>query len=137
MKQFLFGPRLVATVAVATLAFLLASGTASARGADFQPLAEKSAPQLPLSGTFARGTPGQNGGPYVLTLTNTSNQKLVVSGTIVWSVTSHNRANTIKLPARELGAGESWSIDDLAAEDRVILEADGYEKIEFTVPPKR
>lgn len=119
------------------LALFLSSAAAFAVSTDLQPLAEKSAPQVPLSGTFARGTPGENGGPYALTVTNTSKQKLSVSGMVVWSVTSHNRANTIKLPARELAAGESWTIDDLAAEDRVIFEAEGYEKIEFKTPAKK
>ncbi len=137
MKQYLLRSRVLALVASLTVALLLASATTFANGSDLQPLSEKSAPQLPLSGTFARGTPGENGGPYALTLTNTSKQNLSVRGTIVWSVTSHNRANTIKLPVRELAAGESWTIDDLAAEDRVILEAEGYEKIEFKTPSKK
>ncbi len=137
MKQLLLRSRVLALVACSAAALLLVSATTLASGSDLQPLAEKSAPPLPLSGTFARGTPGENGGPYALTLTNMSKQKLSVAGTIVWSVTSHNRANTIKLPLRELAGGESWTIDDLAAEDRVILEAEGYEKIEFKTPSKK
>ncbi len=134
MKQIQFRPRVLALLVCSALALLVAPAVASANVPDLQPLANKAA-KLPLTGTFAKGTPGENGGPYALTLKNTSDKPLTVNATIVWSVTSHNRANTVKLPAREIAAGESWKIDDLAAEDRVILEADGFEKLELKTPP--
>lgn len=97
--------------------------------------ADEEAPALPVTTSFGKGTPGENGGPYALTVTNTSDKALTISGTIIWSVTSHNRARTIELPAREVAAGGTWVIDDLAAEDRVILAAAGYAKLELTTPP--
>lgn len=137
MKQSRSFLRVLSIAICSAIALLLTTSATYADAAKPQPLAEKSAKKLPLTGTFARGTPGENGGPYALTLKNTSQEKLTVNATIVWSVTSHNRANTIKLPVREMAAGESWTIDDLAAEDRVILEAEGFEKLEFKTPPKK
>jgi hypothetical protein len=126
---------LVALSFVAAFTAATLSAPALASPTTLQPLADKAAAKLPLSGSFAKGTPGENGGPYALTLKNTSKKTLTVEGTIIWSVASHNRANTIKLPPREIAAGESWIINDLAAEDRVILTAEGYEKLEFKTPP--
>lgn len=99
-----------------------------------QSLADKKAP-LPITASFTKGTPGENGGPYAVKLTNTSNAALTVNVTIIWSVASHNRARTIKLPPHEIAAGESWSIDDLAVEDRLLLTADGFEDLDLTTPP--
>lgn len=97
--------------------------------------ADEKAPDLPLSASFGKGEPGENGGPYALTLTNTSDKALTVNATIIWSVASHNRARTIELPAHEVAAGGTWVIDDLAAEDRIILTAEGYAKLELKTPP--
>ena len=93
------------------------------------------AASLPLTSQFGKGTPGENGGPYALTVTNTSDHNLQLSGVIHWSVTSHNRAQTQKLGPKTLAAGESWTINDLAVEDRVVLEADGYATLELKTPP--
>ena len=68
-------------------------------------------------------------------MTNTSDHSLQLSGVILWSVTSHNRAQTHKLGPKELAPGDSWTINDLAVEDRVILEAAGYAKLELKTPP--
>jgi len=57
-----------------------------------------------------------------------------VTAAIVWSVASHNRANTIALPVHTIDPGQAWAINDLAAEDRVTLSADGFEKLEVKVP---
>jgi len=135
MKPTLPRRPLVALFAIFALVLGALTSITHAGPAELQPLADKAAAKLPVTGTFAKGTPGENGGPYALTLTNTSSEKLTVNATIVWSVTSHNRANTIKLPAKELAAGASWTINDLAAEDRVLLSAEGYENLEFKTPP--
>lgn len=106
-------------------------------GSTLQPLADKKAPALPLTHSFEKGTPGENGGPYAVKLKNTSQEALKLTASIIWSVASHNRANTINLPARTLAAGETWTISDLAVEDRVVVSADGYEKLEVKVPPAK
>ena len=118
------------------LALALAPAT-HATIAPLQPLADQKAQALPLTHTIAKGTPGENGGPFAVTFKNTSNAALKVSGQIVWSVASHNRANTIALPERTLEAGGTWTVNDLAVEDRVILSAPGYEKLEVKVPPAK
>ena len=97
--------------------------------------ADDAMPALPLKAEFGKGTPGENGGPYAVTLTNTSDKALTVNATIIWSVTSHNRPRTIELPAKEIAAGGTWKIDDLAAEDRIVLTAEGYAKLELKTPP--
>lgn len=97
--------------------------------------ADEMAPALPVTTSFGKGTPGENGGPYALTVTNTSDAALTVSATVIWSVTSHNRPKTLELPAHEIAAGGTWVIDDLAAEDRVILKAEGYAPLELKTPP--
>jgi hypothetical protein len=122
---------------LALSAFVLLTVPAVLASSALQPLADsaKKVAPLPLSTSFEKGTPGENGGPYALKLKNTSDSALTVSATIIWSVASHNRAKTINLPPHEIAAGESWAIDDLAAEDRVILSADNFEKLEVKVPP--
>lgn len=99
-----------------------------------QPLAAEAKP-LPFSTAFEKGEPGENGGPYVLVLTNTAAEALKVQGSIIWSVASHNRANTIKLPERVIEPGGTWKIADLAVEDRVVLTAEGYATLDVKVPP--
>jgi hypothetical protein len=96
---------------------------------------DKKLPALPVTASFGKGTPGENGGPYALTLKNTSEKSLTVNATIIWSVKSHNRAATINLPPHEIATGGTWTINDLAFEDRIILAADGFEKLELKTPP--
>lgn len=102
-----------------------------------QSLADKKSPALPLTHSIARGTPGEYGGPFVLKLKNTSSAALKVAATIQQSVVAHNRPKTIDLPARSIEAGGTWEISDLAAEDKVSVTAEGYEKLDVTIhPPK-
>tara|TARA_R110002167_G_scaffold202412_1_gene406107 strand:+ start:153 stop:557 length:405 start_codon:yes stop_codon:yes gene_type:complete len=92
-------------------------------------------PALPLTTSFGPGTSGENSGPYALTLKNTANHALTLQGTIFWSVTSHNRAQTLALGPKELAPGASWTINDLAFDDRIILQAKGFAKLELKTPP--
>ena len=92
-------------------------------------------PTLPLSTSFGPGTPGENSGPYALTVKNTADHALTLQGTIIWSVTSHNRAQTLALGPKELAPGASWIINDLAFDDRIILQARGFAKLELKTPP--
>ncbi|WP_221031549.1 hypothetical protein [Actomonas aquatica] len=92
-------------------------------------------PALPLSASFDKGEPGENGGPYALTVKNTSDHALTLEGMVIFSVTSHNRAQDHHIGPKTLAAGESWTINDLAVEDRVVLHAEGYAKWEKKTPP--
>ncbi len=125
-------PRRAVALVAAVLVGLMAH-TPTLAADDAAPATEL--PALPLSASFGKGTPGENGGPYALTVVNTSDHTLMLEGLIIWSVQSHNRAQTLKLGPHELAAGESWTINDLAVEDRVVLEAEGYAKWEKKTPP--
>ena len=114
----------------ALFALTAVSGSTAADQADGADL-----PALPLSSAFGKGTPGENSGPYALTLKNTSDQALSLRGTIIWSVTSHNRARTFAIGPKELAPGKSWIINDLAFEDRIIIRAKGFAKLELKTPP--
>jgi hypothetical protein len=117
----------IAAFALVSVFAVLAGPSASA--------ADEMMPALPVKASFGKGTPGENGGPYALTVTNTSEKALTVSATVIWSVASHNRPKTLELPAHEIAADGTWVIDDLAAEDRVILKAEGYASLELKTPP--
>lgn len=116
------------------VAFLLGSVFAVTMTLSLATAGEK-APELPLTASFGAGTPGENSGPYAVTLTSTSDEALTVTATITFSVQSHNRPQTKVLPPHEIAPGGTWTIDDLAAEDRIVLAADGYAPMELTTPP--
>ena len=104
----------------------------AARAADattMQPLADK----LPLTGTFEKGPAGENG-PYTLKLTNTSTSSLKVSAKVLLSVAFHADNKARVIPEHTIDAGQSWSISDLAAADKVIVTAAGYAPLELVVP---
>ena len=124
-------PRRAAAVLLCSLfALMTTSWSFAADQADGAAL-----PAMPVSTAFGMGTPGDNGGPYALTLKNTSNETLTVQGTIFWSVSSHNRAQTLTVGPKTLAPGASWTINDLAVEDRIVIQALGFTKIELKTPP--
>ncbi len=90
--------------------------------------------QLPLETSFGRGTPGEHGGPFAVTLKNTGSADLKVKATVIQSVASHNKPRNIDLEEKTIAAGQSWTINDLAVQDRVVVKSPGYEKLELTVP---
>jgi hypothetical protein len=134
MKKSTSLVRLTQIVLGSALALMLLSAAQATNTPTLQPVTEQKAKALPLTTAFEKGEPGENGGPYTLVLKNTSGVALKLKATIIWSVASHNRANTINLPEHEIAAGGDWKISDLAAHDRVILSAEGFEKLEVTTP---
>lgn len=112
-------------MAVAAVAFLPAAKAADA------------AKPLPVTTSFEKGTPGEHGGPNVLVVKNTSADALKVKGTVALSVASHNQAKTVNLPEHTLEGHGTWSINDLAFDDKVTLEAAGYAKLEVKVPASK
>ena len=94
-------------------------------------LADK-APSLPLTAKFEK-IETQEGPPYVLKLTNTSKQSVKVSATIYLSVMSHNRDKARQVPAHVIEPGQTWIIDELAALDKVTVNADGFAPLELVV----
>lgn len=106
---------------------------AAASTSTLAPLADQ-APALPLTTSFAKAAPGPNGGPFTLTVKNTSAKDLKVSGKVELSVVSHATAKTKELPAHVVAAGGTWAINDLAAADKVTLTAEGFAPLTVTVP---
>lgn len=112
-------------MAVAAVAFLPAVKAADAAKA------------LPVTVSFEKGEPGENGGPHALVVKNTSADALKIKATVVQSVSSHNRPRTIEKPEHALEGHGTWKINDLAFDDKIILEAAGYEKLEVKVPASK
>jgi hypothetical protein len=73
-------------------------------------------------------------GPYVLNLKNDSKDALVVTASIHLSVAFHANKKDRRIPSHTLEAGQTWTIPDLAAGDKVTVTAEGYASLELTVP---
>jgi len=52
------------------------------------------------------------------------------------SVVNHAMDKARKLPDHSLAAGQTWTISELTADDKVILSAPGYAPLEIRVPFK-
>ncbi len=115
----------VIAMAVAAVAFL-----PSVRAAD-------AAKPLPVTTSFEKGEPGEHGGSHVLVVKNSSADALKIKGSIVQSVSSHNRPRTVDIPEHTLEGHGTWKINDLAFDDAVTLVAAGYDKLEVKVPPAK
>jgi hypothetical protein len=102
------------------------------KAADLHQLDDK-APSLPLSATFDKVS-GTEGGPYVLKLKNTSSDSLSVSGKVVLAVPFHGNTKERPIAAHLVEAGQTWSISDLSAGDKVTLTAMGFAPLELAVP---
>lgn len=125
--------RIVAVLALGSAFLLPVAGTAKPTDAvDAHRMADKAGP-LPLKATFEKNAAATTEGPYVLTLTNTSDKALTVSAKVHQDVTAHNRPKTRELGPQEIAPGKDWKIDDLAALDKVIVKADGFEPLTLTV----
>lgn len=94
--------------------------------------ADGNARSLPVKAAFEKTT--AENGPYLLHLTNTSSDELMVSAKVVLSLPSHADHKTREVPAHMVKAGDTWTIDGLAASDKVTVMAAGYAPLELTVP---
>jgi len=97
------------------------------------PPATVKAAVLPLTATFEKVTGGENG-PFVLKLKNTSDHAVMVSAKILLSVVMHADTKARHVPEHAIEAGQTWSIPDLAAADKVILTAKNFAPMEVVVP---
>jgi hypothetical protein len=97
-------------------------------------LAEKAV--LPLKVSFANDTSGKNEAPMIVHLKNESSQALVVKGHIDLSVVVHNRPKSREVPQQTIEAGATLTIDDLAADDKITLSAEGFAPLVVVVPYK-
>lgn len=123
---------LVRAVLVPCIASSLLLAPAAVRAADSAPAAAK-APALPLSVTFTKAADPESG-PYIMKLTNTSKAAVKVGAKILLSVAYHAENKARVVPAQSIEAGKDWSINGLAANDKVILSAEGFSNLELTVP---
>jgi hypothetical protein len=107
------------------VAFLTAS---VARAAD-----APAAASVPVTATFEKvSADGVNG--YALNLKNVSNDTLKLTVTITPSVVFHADAKVRTLPEHAVDAGQVWTIKDLSAGDKLSVSADGFSKLDLTVP---
>ncbi len=124
----------ISLLVLGTALALPALPTAIAAGSETLQPRVAEAKALPITTSVTKGEPGpEYGGPYVLSVTNTSGAELQLKAVIAQSVVSHNRPKTIELPVKSLAAGATWKIVDLAVDDKVTFSAEGYEKLEVKV----
>ncbi len=124
----------ISLLVLGTALALPALPTAIAAGSETLQPRVAEAKALPVTTSVTKGEPGpEYGGPYVLSVTNTSGAELQLKAVIAQSVVSHNRPKTIELPVKSLAAGATWKIVDLAVDDKVTFSAEGYEKLEVKV----
>ena len=76
---------------------------------------------------------GNDKGPFVLKLKNKSKAAVNVTAKVLLAVAFHGEDKARHIPAHSIEAGQVWSISDLAAEDKVILTADGFAPLEIVV----
>ena len=123
--------RLLALACLAGLPFLSVSALAIDDTSAPQPRAD--APALPLSHSFEKVESAQ-GTPFVLKVKNDSKVTLQLSGHVLLSVVNHAMDKARKLPDHSLEAGKTWTITELTADDKVVLNAAGYAPLEIRVP---
>ena len=124
---------LLAGSCLAAAAFL--TGSAFAADSTSQPRADQAAAALPLSHSFEK-SPDGGATPFVLKVKNDSKVTLQLSGHVLLSVVNHAMDKARKLPDHSLAAGQTWTISELTADDKVILSAPGYAPLEIRVPFK-
>ena len=88
---------------------------------------------LPVTTSFEKNAHA-DGAPIVLHVKNTSTESLALSGKVLLAVVNHAMDKARALPEYTLKAGETLTIKELTAEDKVILEAHGYETLTVVVP---
>jgi hypothetical protein len=93
---------------------------------------DHAAAKLPVSATFSK-VKAEDAPPFVLTLKNESKDALEVTVTVLLSVMSHNRDKARHVPPHVIAAGKTWTVGELAALDKVIVEAKGYAPLELEV----
>jgi hypothetical protein len=87
----------------------------------------------PITATFAKNPAATTEGPYVLTLTNTTDHSVKVSVHVDEDVTSHNRPKARDVGPQDIAPGGTWKVDNLAAQDKVTVTGDGLEPMKLTV----
>lgn len=128
-KRFLPVAALVAALSLLTGCESIKSGYHSVRAK----FSSSKAAATPVTATFAKNPAVTTEGPYVMTLTNTTDHAVTVSVHVDEDVTAHNRPKARDLGPQEIAAGQDWKVDNLAAQDRVTVTGDGLEPMKLTV----
>jgi hypothetical protein len=115
-----------------TLALVQVPAARAAGSSALSALDDK-APSLPLAPTFDKAADPEKG-PYVLSLKNTSSATIKVTAKVLLSVYMHGDDKARHVPEHAVDAGEVWTISGLAAQDEVILTADGFAPLQLRVP---
>lgn len=95
------------------------------------PKSDDAAP-APVSVSFAKAA--DDTGPYIMTVANTASDEIMVKVSVLLSVQVHNQAKTREVPEKKLAAGESMTVEGLAATDKVTIDVKGYAPLEIIVP---
>lgn len=114
-----------------TLALVQVPALHAADTPALQPLADM-APALPVTTSVSKVT-GAEAGPFVLKITNTSSSALKVTAKVLLAVAFHADNKAKHLPEQTIEAGASWSVADLALDDKVVLTAAGFAPLEVSV----
>ena len=121
-----------ALIALGCALSLVIVPVATLKANDAPPAATK-APSLPLTATFEKVATAEKGAPFVLKLTNTSKAAVTVSAKILLSVVVHSAPNSRSVPAHAIAPGQTWTISELSALDKVTVTAEGFAPLELTV----
>jgi hypothetical protein len=113
------------------LGLALVQGSALRAADDMKPAADK-APAAPLSATFEKVADAENG-PFVLNLKNDSKEAVSAKAKVLLSVAFHADSKARQVPEQVIEPGKTWSIKDLAADDKVVVYAKGFAPLEITV----
>jgi hypothetical protein len=122
---------ILAALACAFAFVQIPSAHASNAGA-LNPMDDK-APSLPLTPSFEKVADAETG-PYILSLKNTSDAEIRASAKVLLSVYFHDDLKSRSIPEHAIAPGEVWTINHLAAADKVTVTAKGFAPLELTVP---
>ena len=114
---------------VLAASFLLGITVNSAQAA---PKSEDSKPAAPVSVTFEQSA-GENG-PYIMTVANKGSDEIKVKVSVVASVQAHNKPKKREFPQTSLAAGKGMTVNEVAANDRVMVRVKGYAMLELVAP---
>jgi hypothetical protein len=126
-----------ALLRIAALALACAFGVALApvvRANDDKVAADKA--PLPVTTSFDKVTGGEKG-PFVLKVKNTGSETLKLHAKVLLAVAFHADNKARHVGEHKLGAGQEWSIADLAAGDKVVLTAKGHAPLQVEVPSQK
>jgi hypothetical protein len=89
-------------------------------------------PAAPLKPTCMKAEGDK--GPYTLALQNTGEKDLSASASVQKSVASHGDRKTRDVGPMTVKAGDTWTIDSLAAGDKVTVTVAGYAPLVVSIP---